>query len=81
MLPEKAENLDGLVISGAEPVRHLSVELCNFAVDDGLSVELAGGQVLSVRRVLVATGARDELPDSPVPASAGPGLPVARVGG
>ena len=34
-------------------------------VDDGFSVELAGGQVLSARRVLVATGARDELPDIP----------------
>ena len=40
-------------------------------IDNGFSVELAGGQVLSARRVLVATGARDELPDIPVPASAG----------
>ena len=42
-------------------------------IDNGFSVELAGGQVLSARRVLVATGARDELPDIPGAASAGAG--------
>ena len=31
VLPEKAENLDWLGISGAKPVRHLGVELGNFA--------------------------------------------------
>ncbi len=35
------------------------------AVDNGFSVRLASGRVLTTRRVLVATGVRDELPEIP----------------
>jgi thioredoxin reductase len=35
------------------------------AVDEGFTVELAGGDVLHARRLLVATGATDELPPIP----------------
>jgi thioredoxin reductase len=34
-------------------------------IDDGFSVNLVGGRTLHARRVLVATGLRDELPDVP----------------
>jgi len=34
-------------------------------IEPGFSVRLAGGRVLNGRRVLVATGVRDELPDIP----------------
>jgi thioredoxin reductase len=34
-------------------------------IETGFSVRLAGGQVLDARRVLVATGVRDELPEIP----------------
>jgi thioredoxin reductase len=34
-------------------------------VEPGFAVRLAGGRVLNARRVLVATGVRDELPDIP----------------
>jgi thioredoxin reductase len=34
-------------------------------IEPGFAVRLAGGGVLNARRVLVATGARDELPDIP----------------
>src|SRR5688500_1864416 len=34
-------------------------------VDEGFTVHLAGGRALRARRVLVATGLRDELPDIP----------------
>jgi thioredoxin reductase len=35
------------------------------AIDDGFVVRLAGGRALKARRILVATGVRDELPDIP----------------
>ena len=34
-------------------------------IDEGFAVHLAGGRTLNARRVLVATGLRDELPDVP----------------
>jgi thioredoxin reductase len=34
-------------------------------IEDGFLVRLAGGQVLTARRILVATGVRDELPEIP----------------
>jgi thioredoxin reductase len=34
-------------------------------IDEGFTVHLAGGRTLGARRVLVATGLRDELPDIP----------------
>ncbi len=36
-----------------------------LGIDPGFEVRLAGGDVLSARRILVATGVRDELPDIP----------------
>src|SRR3954449_5828573 len=35
------------------------------SIEAGFSVRLAGGRVLTARRILVATGSRDELPDIP----------------
>ena len=35
------------------------------AIEPGFFVRLAGGQVLPARRILVATGVTDELPDIP----------------
>ena len=35
------------------------------AIDEGFTVRLAGGRVLKARRIMVATGLRDELPEIP----------------
>jgi thioredoxin reductase len=58
---------DLLVAARAEVVGY-GVELIEDVVvdiEDGFVVRLAGGPVLKARRLLVATGARDELPEIP----------------
>ncbi len=42
-----------------------SIEDHVVGIEAGFSVRLAGGQVLDARRILVATGVRDELPEIP----------------
>jgi thioredoxin reductase len=57
-----------LLAAGRAEVTGYGVELVDdkvVGIDAGFLVRLAGGQVLQARRVLVATGARDELPDIP----------------
>ena len=57
-----------LLASGRAEVRGYGVELIDdrvVGIKPGFSVELAGSQPLSARRILIATGARDELPDIP----------------
>ena len=53
---------------GRDEVRGYGVELIEGhveAIEPGFSVRLTGGPALDARRVLIATGARDELPDIP----------------
>ncbi|WP_080047221.1 NAD(P)/FAD-dependent oxidoreductase [[Actinomadura] parvosata] len=60
------ESVDGGV--GPEPATEGVSHAATTAAEDGgpaFTVRLAGGQVLGARRVLVATGLRDELPDLP----------------
>jgi thioredoxin reductase len=55
-----------LLAVGRAEVRHYGVELLADRVLDitpGLTVELAGGGSLTARRILIATGVSDELPD------------------
>jgi thioredoxin reductase len=55
-----------LLAAGRAEVIAYGVELLEDrvdAIDAGFSVRLASGQVLKARRILVATGIRDELPD------------------
>jgi thioredoxin reductase len=55
-----------LLAAGRAEVRGYGVELVDdqvVAIDNGFVVRLAGGRVLSARRILVATGVGDELPD------------------
>jgi thioredoxin reductase len=57
-----------LLAAGRVEVSGYGVELVDdrvAAIDGGLIVHLAGGRVLNARRILVATGVRDELPDIP----------------
>ena len=57
-----------LLASGRAEVRGYGVELIDdrvVGIKPGFSVSLAGGQSLSARRILIATGSRDELPDIP----------------
>ena len=57
-----------LLAAGRSEVSGYGVELIESEVvglQPGFAAELAGGQVLEARRVLVATGVRDELPDLP----------------
>jgi thioredoxin reductase len=54
--------------AGREEARRYDVELIQDTVDGiaaGFSVRLAGGPVLEARRILLATGVRDELPTIP----------------
>ena len=54
--------------AGRTEVSGYGVELIKdqvVGIEAGFSVRLAGGQVLDARRILVATGVRDELPDIP----------------
>jgi thioredoxin reductase len=55
-----------LLAAGRAELVGYGVELVQgrvVAIDHGFAVRLAGGRVLSARRILVATGVRDELPD------------------
>jgi len=54
--------------AGRAEVRGYGVELIEdrvVAIEHGFHIRLAGGRVLQARRVLVATGVRDELPEIP----------------
>src|SRR4249919_2602596 len=57
-----------LLAAGRVEVTGYGVELLEeqvVAIDTGFFVRLAGGHVLKARRILVATGVLDELPDIP----------------
>jgi thioredoxin reductase len=57
-----------LLAAGRAEVSGYGVDLIDdrvVGIDAGFVVRLAGGQVLNARRILVATGVRDELPDIP----------------
>ena len=57
-----------LLAAGRAEVTGYGVELVEdqvVGIDAGFFVRLAGGQVLKARRILVATGVRDELPEIP----------------
>ena len=57
-----------LLAAGRAEVTGYGVEIVNdqvHAIEPGFVVRLAGGQVLTARRILVATGVGDELPDIP----------------
>lgn len=62
-----------LLAAGAAEVAGYGGELIDDVVagiekrtgDDDFTIQLAGGRVLTARRVLIATGLRDELPDLP----------------
>lgn len=57
-----------LVAAGRVEVAGYGVELIDdtvVGIEHGFFVRLAGGQVLKARRILVATGVRDEWPDLP----------------
>jgi thioredoxin reductase len=57
-----------LLAAGRVEVTGYGVELVEdqvVAIESGLIVHLAGGRVLQARRILVATGVRDELPEIP----------------
>jgi len=58
----------GLLAAGRAEVTGYGVELVEdqvTGIETGFLVRLAGGQVLRARRIVVATGVRDELPDIP----------------
>jgi thioredoxin reductase len=57
-----------LLAAGRAEVTGYGVELVKdqvVGIEAGFFVRLAGGQVLRARRILIATGVRDELPDIP----------------
>ena len=57
-----------LLAAGRAEVAAYGVELVEdqvVEIDTGFVVRLAGGRMLKARRILVATGVRDELPDLP----------------
>jgi thioredoxin reductase len=57
-----------LLAAGRAEVTGYGVELVGdqvVGIEPGFFVRLAGGRVLKARRILVATGVRDELPDIP----------------
>ena len=57
-----------LLAAGRAEVRRYGVELIDDRVETiepGFAVRLAGGRMLTARRILLATGCRDELPDIP----------------
>lgn len=59
---------DDFLTAGRAEVAAYGVELLDGrvrGVDPGFSVRLAGGRLLSARRILLATGVDDELPDIP----------------
>src|SRR3977135_4413506 len=57
-----------LLAAGRAEVTGYGVELVEdqgVGIEPGFAVRLAGGRVLQARRILVATGVRDELPEIP----------------
>jgi hypothetical protein len=57
-----------LLAAGCKEIRGYGVDLIEGEVvglQPGFAVELAGGRTLQARRVLIATGVRDEVPDLP----------------
>jgi len=57
-----------LLAAGRAEVRGYGVELIEdrvIGIEAGFAVRLAGGRVLEARRILVAVGVRDELPEIP----------------
>ncbi|WP_431904062.1 NAD(P)/FAD-dependent oxidoreductase [Nonomuraea sp. bgisy101] len=59
---------DELLAAGRAEVAGYGVDLIGgrvAGIDTGFSVRLSDGRVLKARRILVATGVRDELPDIP----------------
>ncbi|HZG35624.1 MAG TPA: NAD(P)/FAD-dependent oxidoreductase [Gaiellaceae bacterium] len=56
-----------LAVGRSEAARYAVefVEDCVVAIDDGFDVHLAAGGVVQARRILLATGVRDELPELP----------------
>lgn len=57
-----------LLAAGRAEVSGYGVELIDgevVAIEPGFDVRLAGGEELGARRILIATGSRDELPDIP----------------
>ncbi|CAN5225737.1 NAD(P)/FAD-dependent oxidoreductase [soil metagenome] len=57
-----------LLAAGRQEVTGYGVELVDeevLKIDSGFFVRLAGGQVLRTRRILIATGLSDELPEIP----------------
>jgi len=57
-----------LLAAGRAEVNRYCVELIEDRVDGidaGFQVRLAGGRIIDARRILIATGVRDELPDIP----------------
>jgi thioredoxin reductase len=57
-----------LLAAGRAEVSGYGVDLIDdrvVGIDAGFAVRLGGGQALNARRILVATGVRDELPDIP----------------
>jgi thioredoxin reductase len=57
-----------LLAAGRAEVTGYGVEIVNdqvLTIDSGFIVRLAGGRVLTARRILVATGVGDDLPDIP----------------
>jgi thioredoxin reductase len=57
-----------LLAAGRAEVTGYGVELADgqvVGIDAGFFVRLAGGRVLRARRILIATGVRDEVPDIP----------------
>lgn len=58
----------GLLAAGRAEVARYGVELIDdrlVAAERGFVIRLSGGRVLTARRLLIATGVRDELPDIP----------------
>ena len=58
----------GLLAEGRDEVTGYGVELVNdqvLGIEPGFVVRVAGGRTVTARRVLMATGAGDELPDVP----------------
>ena len=57
-----------LIAAGRDEVQSYGVEVIDdqaLEIQPGFSVHLAGGDMLTARRILIATGVTDELPDIP----------------
>jgi thioredoxin reductase len=66
----------GLLAEGRDEVTGYGVELVNdqvLGIEPGFVVRVAGGRTVTARRILMATGAGDELPDVPTPGKSSAG--------